>query len=73
MLEFGFGLGVLEDSGLEAFFRGSNAEVPEQGCVMHPVHARFTFRVVNGVTMGGQNDEVALTPFNDAPAGFGSP
>ena len=73
LLEFGFCRGVPEDSGLEAFFRGSNAEVAEQGCVMHPVHARFTFCVVNGLTMGGQNDEVAFAPFNDSPAGFDSP
>lgn len=70
LLEFGGGFRVLEHRGLKSFFRGGDAEIAEQGGIVDPVEAGFAIGVMNGFTVGGENHEIALFPFDRPTAGF---
>jgi hypothetical protein len=70
LLEFGGGFGVFEYGGVEALFRGGDAEITEKGCIVDPVEAGFAIGVMNGFTVGRENHEIALFPFDRPTAGF---
>ena len=72
LLEFGDRFGVFEHGGVEAFFRGGNAEIAEQRSIVDPVEAGFAFGVMDGFTVGGENHEVALLPFDRPAASLGA-
>ena len=70
LLEFGGGFRVFEHGGMKAFFRGGDAEITEQGCIVDPVEARLAIGVMNGFTVRGENHEIALFPFDRPTAGL---
>ena len=70
LFEFGGGFRVFEHGGVEAFFRGGDAEIAEQGCIVDPVEAGFTIGVMDGFAVGGENHEITLFPFDRSSAGF---
>ena len=70
LLELGSGFRVFEHRGLEAFFRSGDAEIAEEGCIVDPVEAGFAIGVMDGFTVGGENHEIALFPFDRPAAGF---
>ena len=70
LLEFGGGFRVFEHGGMKAFFRGGDAEVTEKGGIVDPVEAGLAIGVMNGFTVGGENHEIALFPFDRPTAGF---
>ena len=73
LLEFGGGFRVFEYGGVEAFFRGGDAEITEKGGIVDPVEAGFAIGVMNGFTVGRENHEIALFPFDRPTAGFRAP
>ena len=70
LFEFGGGFLMFEHGGVEAFFRGGDAEIAEQGCIVNPVEAGFTIGVMDGFAVGGENHKIALFPFDRSSAGF---
>ena len=72
LLEFGCGFGVFKHGGVKAFFRGGNAEIAKKGGIVDPVEAGFAFGVMDGFTVGGENHEIALLPFDRPTASLGA-
>jgi len=70
LLEFGGGFRVFEHGGVEAFLGGGDAQIAEEGCIVDPVEAGFSIGVMDGLTVGGENHEIALLPLDRAAAGF---
>ncbi|NCX47881.1 MAG: hypothetical protein EBW82_04590 [Verrucomicrobia bacterium] len=70
LLEFGGGFRVFEHGGVEAFLGGRDAQIAEEGCIVDPVEAGFSIGVMDGLTVGGENHEIALFPFDRPTAGF---
>ena len=72
LLEFGGGFGVFEHRGVKSFFRGGDAEIAKKGGIVDPVEAGFAFGVMDGFTVGGENHEIALPPFDRPAASLGA-
>ena len=70
LLEFGGGFRVFEHGGVEAFFRGGDAEIAEKWSIMDPVEAGFSVGVMDGFAVCGENHKIALFPFDRPTAGF---
>lgn len=70
LFEFGSGFRVFEHGRVEAFFRGGDAEIAEQGCIVDPVAAGFTIGVMDGFAVSWENHKIALFPFDRPTAGF---